>query len=73
MNLFKVSGKKKTREEEVFDYSDPELLEKGFEIHETDDYKLYIHKETGVAKLSSNRKLTDFEIARILTKHLGED
>jgi hypothetical protein len=75
MNLFKLNKKedslKKTSDE--LDYSDIELMEKGYVIYHGKDYRLYLNKEKNRAKLVSDRSLSEDEIEEILQRHLRDN
>ena len=75
MNLFGLNKKQNLKKEinDDFAYTDVELLEKGYVIYNGKNYKLYLNKEKGLAKLISDKHLSEDEIDEILMKHLEED
>ena len=75
MNLFGLNKKQKLKKEmnDEFAYTDAELLERGYVIYNGKNYKLYLNKEKGIAKLISDKHLSEDEIDEILMKHLEED
>lgn len=75
MNLFGFNKKQRLKKEmnDEFAYTDAELLERGYVIYNGKDYKLYLNKEKGIAKLISDRHLSQDEMEEILEKHLEED
>lgn len=75
MNLFGLNKKQNLKKEmkDEFDCTDFELKAKGYAIYHGKDYKLYLNKQKGLAKLICDRHLTHDEMEEILEKHLEED